>query len=434
MHDAILPPGRTTFRADATPGWWRCQTCWGGTFRALPTPREEAEATRTARAQARAAVVAEAEARAVEATRTAWRSNRLTPALVRGMVEALLHRAVPQRYPATPASRTWRDHCPLRELIRDYLDAAGHPLVDVQAKGHALAMRALRRTGAPAFQPIAARAQGFLTTSDLPGLLDNVARTIFLDAYGDTVRSFVDWTTAVEVPDFRSTIISSAEFPDLLLVPEHGEYVAGWPFGPTTPVRLAKYGRTVDFTEQALLRDDVAEFGQLQQALGVAAAQVENDVVYDLLTSNPTLPDGQPLFSAAHQNLLPAAALDAASLAAACTRLAANSAHGRPAFLLVGTALGPQARELAVKQTPPNAGEASGVLEVIQDDRITGGWYVTCDPHERPTLVTAHLAMADGPELLSRDAWDIDARSYKARLEFGAAVVSATAMVYTPTV
>jgi hypothetical protein len=155
-----VPAHLAHFRREVnTPGWWRCVTCGGGTF-SPPSAREEAEVTRTARATATAAVVAEAEARVAEATRTAWRPNRLTPALVRGMVEALLHRAVPQRYPATPASRTWRDHCPLRELIHDYLDAAGHPLVDVQAKGHALAMLALRRTGAPAFLPIAARAQG----------------------------------------------------------------------------------------------------------------------------------------------------------------------------------------------------------------------------------------------------------------------------------
>jgi len=57
---------------------------------------------------------------------------------------------------------------------------------------------------------------------------------------------------------------------------------------------------------------------------------------------------------------------------------------------------------------------------------------VTCDPAERPTLVTAHLAGIDGPELLAQDGWDIDARLYKGRDSFGAAVVSASAMVYTP--
>ena len=88
---------------------------------------------------------------------------------------------------------------------------------------------------------------------------------------------------------------------------------------------------------------------------------------------------------------MPAKALDATSLAAACAALATNSQHGRPAVLLVGTADGPTARQLVTQQTPPDAGDASGVLQVVQDDRITAGWYVTCDPAERPTLVTAHL-------------------------------------------
>jgi hypothetical protein len=35
-------------------------------------------------------------------------------------------------------------------------------------------------------------------------------------------------------------------------------------------------------------------------------------------------------------------------------------------------------------------------------------------------------------ELLSQDGWDIDARLFKGRDEFGTAVVSAAGMVYTP--
>jgi hypothetical protein len=89
----------------------------------------------------------------------------------------------------------------------------------------------------------------------------------------------------------------------------------------------------------------------------------------------------------------------------------------RPAFLFVGTADGPTARQLVTQQTPPDAGEASGVLQVVQDDRITAGWYLTCDPAERPAFVTAHLRGIEGPELFSQDSRDIDARSYKGRDE-----------------
>jgi hypothetical protein len=71
--------------------------------------------------------------------------------------------------------------------------------------------------------------------------------------------------------------------------------------------------------------------------------------------------EGNALFSAAHHNLMPAAALDAASLGTACATLATNSQHGRPAFGLVGTAEGQIARTLTATPTT-----ASGALTVIQ--------------------------------------------------------------------
>lgn len=60
------------------------------------------------------------------------------------------------------------------------------------------------------------------------------------------------------------------------------------------------------------------------------------------------------------------------------------------------------------------------------------GFYVTTDPAERPTVVTAHLATIGGPELLSMDGRDVDARHFKARDEFGAAAVDWRSMVFTP--
>lgn len=390
-----------------------------------PSAAEEAAAVREAETRARDGVLSPRLDHLRQLVRTEERRDRRRLRdLVPGWRQALLHRALPARYAATAASREWA-HDRLLDLAKKQAEMSGHE--------NPFALRAADLVPLILFRGFngwTRAADGFLTTSDFPGLLDQVANRLFLDAYGDTVRSFTPWTTAITVADFKSTIASVAAFPDLPAIEEHGEYVAGSPFGPAVPVRLTKFGRVVQFTREAVLRDDVPSFGQLQAALGVAAAAVENDVVYDLLTSNPTMPDGQPLFSAAHGNLLPAAALDAASLATACAGLAANSAHGRPAFLLVGTGDGAAARRLVHEEA--GAGDTSGALEVVQDDRITGGWYVTCDPRERPTVVTAQLAGIDGPELLARDAWDTDARNYKGRLEFGAAVVSATALVFTP--
>jgi hypothetical protein len=410
------------------PAWWRCEHCSGGTFRALPTPAEEHEVTTRARAEARVGVVAPLLEAAHRRIAVEERRDRRPLAPLHAAWRALLlHRAAPARYPVTRSQHEWQDHR-LIDLAQKHLEVTGH---DDPFVLRAVQLAPVVLFGGGGAEGWVRSAHGFLTTSDFAGLLDGVAGTVFLDAYGDTVKSFEAWTTAIEVADFKSTIAAVLDFPDLLEVAEHGEYVAGSPFGPAAPVRLTRFGRVVPFTREAVLRDDMPSFGQLAQALGVAAAQAESDATYDLLVSNPKMPDGQPLFSAAHGNLMAGHVLDATSLGAACATLATISNHGRPAFVVCGTSDGAVARELVTKQTPPGAGDASGVLEVIVDDRVTGGFYVTCDPAERPTLVTAHLRGVE-PELLARDGWDVDARLYKGRNEFGVAAVGPRSMVFTP--
>jgi len=295
-------------------------------------------------------------------------------------------------------------------------------------------MALLVRGGVPTWRP-AVRQNGYLATSDLPMVLDNLASVLYLDAFTDAPRTFTPWTREFEVPDFRTAVVVTPSFPVLLPVPEHSEYTRHGALGPNAALRLVTYGRQVTFTRQAVLADDMVTFGQLQQALGVAAAACESDAVYDLLVSNPTMPDGQPLFSAAHGNLMPATDLTAASLAAASTALASQTANGAALhlpmrYLVVGTLLGAQARQLVTTMTPANTPPHTGLV-VVEDGRIPGkDWYLMTD--QWPTIATAHLAATGGPELLAQDGWSIDGRLYKARDEFGCTVMDWRSMVYTP--
>ncbi|HET8702057.1 MAG TPA: hypothetical protein VFL97_10385, partial [Nitrococcus sp.] len=71
-------------------------------------------------------------------------------------------------------------------------------------------------------------------------------------------------------------------------------------------------------TRQALINDDLGELARVPQALGQAAARKEADIVYSLLTGNPTMRDSVTLFHADHGNLAgTGAALSVASLGAA---------------------------------------------------------------------------------------------------------------------
>jgi hypothetical protein len=198
------------------------------------------------------------------------------------------------------------------------------------------------------------------------------------------------------------------------------------------------YGRIIALTRQAVLANDLLTFSRMVQMLAVAAASLESDVVYSLLTSNPVLEDGQPLFSAAHKNLMPAAALSADSLAVAASALAAQTdgttaLHLVARYLIVGSALGPAARQLVTTMTPADTPDGGGPLTVIEDSRIAGtDWFVAADPRQHDTLVTAHLTASPEPELLVRDGWEIDGREYKGRDTFGAAVADWRGLVKTP--
>jgi hypothetical protein len=126
---------------------------------------------------------------------------------------------------------------------------------------------------------------------------------------------------------------------------------------------------------------------------------------------------------------LTAAALTSAALASQ-TAADGRALHLRARFLVVGTLLGAQARQLVTSMTPVNSSPDDGLL-VVEDDRIPGtSWYVMTDSG-RPWR-RRNLAATGGPELLSKDGWDIDGRLYKARDEFGCTVMDWRSMILTP--
>jgi hypothetical protein len=411
-------------------------TCGRGVYVEPPTAVDEARAVSKVVAAETAA--ATAAARAQHARRLHFektRDRRSLASVHKAMRAALLHRCVPARYPLTVAAREWIDST-VFDLARKHCELLGMDDPASVAPA-ALARMALMPGDAPVFEPVAARQSAYFGTSDLARLFDGIGLTVFVDTYEDAPRTFEAWTTATTVADFKQTVVVQPGFTTLDLVAEHAEYQHGALLGVQAPIRMHKYGKVLAYTREAFLRDDMPGLAALTSALAIAAAACESDVVYDLLVSNPTMPDGQPLFSPAHGNLIAAADLTATTLTLATTALAAQTVGGQALhltarYLLVGPALAAQARQLVTIMTPANTPAESGPLTVVEDGRIPGkAWYVTCD-RIRPSIVTAHLTGADGPELLVQDGWDIDARLYKGRDEFGAVVIDYRSMVLTP--
>jgi phage major head subunit gpT-like protein len=282
-------------------------------------------------------------------------------------------------------------------------------------------------------------AQGFNSTSDFGTLLTGVITTLLRDTFVVQPRTYEVWTKAVTVSNFKDTIVASGSFPRLLPHGEHGEIVRGLPAITTAATRLREFARIVAISREALLNDDVGLIGGVIESLANAAASCESDVAYGALLDNPVGQDGFALFATQHKNIAPAAGLTAASLTAATTLLAAQTAptgealHLLPAFVLCGPALAADARTVLAAQTPPSGGETAAVPRLVVDARITDArWYLATDPGAWPTVAVVHLADQAEPLVDTRDGWDVEGREVRARLDVAAVACDFRGLVLTP--
>jgi hypothetical protein len=360
-----------------------------------------------------------------------------------GIVEALLHRVDPRK-PLTDLGRGWRGMT-LRELGRECLHARG-----IRTRGMAPLELAAWALGLPARmddQMTREGPHGFLTTSDFPLLLANVGRAQLTAGYTAAPRTFPPWTRPGTLPDFRSTQrVSLGMGPKFLKVQEHGEYMRGRLVeSPAAPIKLDKFGRILAFTREAMLNDDVGLFARIPQLFGNSAAQMESDVVYAILTSNPVMADGFALFSTQHGNLMTAGPINVATVATArAAMMGQKSPDGiylgiTPQFLIVGPQQEPYALQflapIAIVGAPTDViPGAYKSLQLIVDPRITDlAWYLAASPDQVDTIEYDYLeGTGQGPTLETREGWDIDGQEYKAREEFAAGAIDYRGLVKNP--
>jgi phage head maturation protease len=364
-----------------------------------------------------------------------------TDRLGAGIIAALLHRTNPGRYARIPEAGAWIGRG-MMELGRALCEARGlrtHGLgkMELAAVALGLAHPQFKREGP----------HGFLATSDLPTLLATVGRATLAAGYAAAPKTYPPWTRQGTLPDFRiSNRVSLGLGPKLLPVPEHAEYTRGKLSLVGQPAQLGKWGRILAFTREAMINDDVGLFSRIPQLFGNSAAMVEGDAVYGLLTSNPLMADGFALFSAQHGNLMVADTINVKSVSTArAAMMNQKSPDGQylsvtPRFMITGPAqevymyqfLSPLTIVGAVTSLVPSEYQS---FTPIVDPRITdNAWYLAADPNQIDTIEYDYLEgnAGGGPTLETREGWDIDGQEYKARMEFGAAVIDWRGLVKNP--
>lgn len=340
------------------------------------------------------------------------------------MSEALLHRHNPGRAQLTDRAREFRG-LTLLELARHALDRRG------------IATRGLSKMEL-ATEALIGRS-GLHSTSDFPLILANVANKTLRAAYDTTPRTFTVWARQAVITDFKPVVRNQlGGAPDLLRVPESGEFTYGTIGESREVYALVTYGRIVGITRQTLINDDLDAFTRIPSAFGAAAADLESDLVYSIFSTNPNMADGNPLFHASHANLGTAGTISETTLAEAY-RLFGNQRgfEGRqisvlPRYIITPPGVRSVEARKNVTATTPNA--VAGVnafanrLEPIEEARLIPAagpdpWFLAADPSRIDTIEFAYLEGQQGVYTETRSGFEVDGIEIKARHDFAAKAI-----------
>lgn len=365
----------------------------------------------------------------------ATRTHESPPAQVRGdssvtvafraaLEETILHRISPAQHQLTPAAREFQGRR-LLEIARIAIERQGidtRGMAPMELAAIALGIRA-----------------GYHGTGDFPMVLGSTMNRVLRAAYDSTPRTFVRWASRKTISDFRQVErLQIGGAPDLTRVLENGEFQYGTIGEGKEVYALATYGRIIAFTRQMLINDDLGAFDNMGVRFGASAADLESDIVYSILISNPTMGDGTTLFHASHGNVGTAAAVTEASLTEAFRMFAQQKGlEGRLISVLPSFAIVPpgkravEMRKQLASTTPANTTDVnpySGRLEVVEEPRLipaagTDPWFLAASPARMDTVEYAYLEGQEGVFTETRSGFEVDGVEFKARHDFAAKAI-----------
>ncbi len=244
-------------------------------------------------------------------------------------------------------------------------------------------------------------------TSDFPLVVSNAMGKVAADSYKAAETVLKQLGRQRVLRDFKpSTSIRVGEMGRLEEIAGSGEIKATSRAENGESMSLKTFARAINVSRNLLINDDLNLLGDMIAAFGEAAAQTEADEMVALLTSNPNLSDGTPVFDASRGNLAGTGAapstgeLDMVRKAMRATK----GTDGKtlisvtPKFLLVGPELEGQTERLLSSIYAASTADVNawaGKLSMLVEPRLTGNqWFVFADPARVASMVYGYLASA----------------------------------------
>lgn len=281
------------------------------------------------------------------------------------------------------------------------------------------------------------------TTSDFPQLLTSTGNRTLMGAY-QAAQSPVKTALARRstMSDFRpSARLKLSDIGTLEKVSESGEITHTSRGEASESYALDTYATQFAISRKALINDDLGAFRDWGNTAGRMAAETESNLLLTLLLGNPTMgEDGKTLFHADHGNLADAGlALGAAGAGLNALSTARQALRGMkaldgktpinatPKFLVVGPEQETTAEKLLSEiaaATVEDVNPFAKRLSLLVEPRITDNqWFVFADPAQLPVLEYSYLSSAQGPQMASREGWDVLGMEFRVVLDFGCGAV-----------
>lgn len=275
------------------------------------------------------------------------------------------------------------------------------------------------------------------STSDFSAILADTANLTLRDGYDSVPNTYEAFTRQKSVGDFRD--ITSVEISNggrLEQVNEHGEYRRTSLVEGAEKYKLTKFGIVIGKTFELIVNDKLGALTDIPRRLGIRAREKENEVFWNLIISNPIMSDGFRFFSAEHGNLAAAAAISTTTVGAA--RASMRVQRDLDGELISGMApqwlVAPAALETTVDQflaplSPvvqteinPFRGKLTPMIEPRLDANSVASYYLFADKARR---AIAEMSKLDGrgPEIFTREGFDIDGMETKIRYIFGMGLI-----------
>ncbi len=264
------------------------------------------------------------------------------------------------------------------------------------------------------------------STSDFPYILQDAMNKSLRASYEELPKTWVAWVRKVTNPDFKDIKrCALSEAANLVARTEGGEIRYGTLDESRETYALGEYAGGIKLTRKTIINDDLDAFNRTPQRLAAAAARLEDDLVYAILTANAALADGIALFAGAHNNVVYTAggAPSVAGLNAGQALLRTQTGIKGVAtlnlfakFIIVPAALEGTTRQLLVSTNDPTAtmghvdniwkGRLIPVIEPRLDANSVLLWYMVADYNQIDTIELAFLESEQVPQLKQETEFD----------------------------